>query len=83
MAGIREVAKEAGVSISTVSYALNGSSKISEKTRIKIQGITEMIGYTPKLAARTLKGGKTNIIGVYIFGFQGEFYGELLDGIQH
>lgn len=42
-----------------------------------------MIGYTPKLAARTLKGSKTNIIGVYISGFQGEFYDELLDGIQH
>lgn len=83
MAGIKEVAKVAGVSISTVSYALNGSDKVSETTRTRIQAVAKSIGYTPKLAARTLKGNKTNIIGVYISGFQGEFYGELLDGIQH
>ncbi len=83
MAGIKEVAKTAGVSISTVSYALNGSDKVSETTRARIQAVAKSIGYTPKLAARTLKGNKTNIIGVYISGFQGEFYGELLDGMQH
>ncbi|MDR0299340.1 MAG: LacI family transcriptional regulator [Streptococcaceae bacterium] len=83
MAGIREVAREAGVSISTVSYALNGSDKISEETRLRVQEIAKGLGYTPKLAARTLKGSKTNIVGVYISGFQGEFYGELLDGMQH
>ena len=83
MAGIREIAKQAGVSISTVSYALNGSAKVSEPTRIRIKEYADRLGYTPKLAARTLKGNKTNIIGVYISGFQGEFYGELLDGMQH
>ncbi|MDR0297534.1 MAG: LacI family transcriptional regulator [Streptococcaceae bacterium] len=83
MAGIREVAREAGVSISTVSYALNGSDKISEETRQRVQEIAKGLGYAPKLAARTLKGSKTNIVGVYISGFQGEFYGELLDGMQH
>lgn len=82
MAGIREVAKAAGVSISTVSYALNGSNKVSETSRLRIQEIAKAMGYAPKMAARTLKGNKTNIIGVYISGFQGEFYGELLDGIQ-
>lgn len=83
MAGIREIAKQAGVSISTVSYALNGSAKVSESTRDRIQKIADQLGYTPKLAARTLKGNKTNIIGVYISSFQGEFYGELLDGMRH
>ncbi|WP_285141924.1 LacI family DNA-binding transcriptional regulator [Lactococcus petauri] len=82
MAGIREIANEAGVSISTVSYALNGSDKISEATRVRIQKIAKAKGYAPKLAARTLKGNKTNIVGVYIPSYQGEFYGELLDGMQ-
>ena len=83
MVGIKEVAKSANVSISTVSYALNGSNKVSEATRNRIKDIAKNLGYTPKLAARTLKGNKTNIIGVYVSGFQGEFYGELLDGVQH
>lgn len=82
MAGIKEVAKIAGVSISTVSYALNGSDKISEPTRLRIQEIAKSVGYVPKMAARTLKGNKTNIIGIYISDFQGEFYGDLLNGIQ-
>lgn len=83
MAGIKEVARKAGVSISTVSYALNGSNKISETTRARIKEVARSVGYTPKMAARTLKGNKTNIIGVYVSTFQGEFYGDLLDGIQH
>jgi DNA-binding LacI/PurR family transcriptional regulator len=83
MAGIKAVAQKAGVSISTVSYALNGSKKVSEETRTRIEKIAKEMGYTPKLAARTLKGTKTHIVGVYISGFMGEFYGELLDGMQH
>ncbi|EMV4726825.1 LacI family DNA-binding transcriptional regulator, partial [Listeria monocytogenes] len=39
MVGIKDIAKKAGVSISTVSYALNGSPKVTEKTRKRIMTI--------------------------------------------
>ncbi|MGM0217305.1 LacI family DNA-binding transcriptional regulator [Enterococcus sp. AZ126] len=82
MVGIKEIAKKAGVSISTVSYALNGSPKVTEATRAKIQAIAEELDYVPNMAARTLKRQQTNIIGVYLADYGGSFYGELLDGIK-
>lgn len=82
MAGIKDIAKKAGVSISTVSYALNGSPKVTEETRAKIQAIAQELNYVPNMAARTLKRRQTNIIGVYLADYAGSFYGELLAGIK-
>lgn len=55
MVGIKDIAKKAGVSISTVSYALNGSPKVTEKTRKRIMTIANELNYIPNMAARTLK----------------------------
>ncbi len=82
MVGIKDIAKAAGVSISTVSYALNGSPKVTEQTRKKIQDIAREMNYVPNMAARTLKKQQTNIVGVYLADYGGSFYGELLDGIK-
>ncbi|WHA09226.1 LacI family DNA-binding transcriptional regulator [Enterococcus montenegrensis] len=82
MVGIKDIAKAAGVSISTVSYALNGSTKVTEQTRQKIMAIANELNYVPNMAARTLKRQQTNIIGVYLADYAGSFYGELLDGIK-
>lgn len=82
MVGIKDIAKKAGVSISTVSYALNGSPKVTEETRTRIQAIANELNYVPNMAARTLKRQETRIIGVYLSTYSGSFYGELLDGIK-
>lgn len=82
MAGIREIAKRAKVSISTVSYALNGSDKVSKKTRDRVIKIADDLNYTPNLAGQTLKKQKTNIIGVYVSDFGGYFYSHIIDGIS-
>ncbi|WP_251854777.1 LacI family DNA-binding transcriptional regulator [Enterococcus italicus] len=82
MVGIKDIAKAAGVSISTVSYALNGNPKITDETRAKIMKLAEEMNYVPNMAARTLKRQQTNIIGVYLTDYAGSFYGELLDGIK-
>lgn len=82
MVGIKDIAKKAGVSISTVSYALNGSTKVTEETRARIQAIADELNYVPNMAARTLKRRKTKIIAVYLADYGGSFYGELLDGIK-
>lgn len=82
MTGIKDIAKKANVSISTVSYALNGSDKVSEKTRDRITNIARELNYTPNLAGKTLKRKKTDIIGVYVHDFSGYFYSHVIGGIS-
>lgn len=82
MVGIKDIAKKAGVSISTVSYALNGSPKVTEATRNRIRAIADELHYVPNMAARTLKRQQTNIIGVYLTNYGGSFYGQLLEGVM-
>ncbi|MVP01310.1 substrate-binding domain-containing protein [Paenibacillus lutrae] len=82
MVSIKDIAKKAGVSISTVSYALNGSSKVTDETCARILAIAKELDYTPNAAARTLKKRQTKIIGVFLTDFSGPFYGLLLQGIK-
>lgn len=64
MATIHEVAKAAGVSISTVSYALSGKRPVSEKTRLRIESAVEDLGYAPDAGARMLAGRRTHIFAL-------------------
>ncbi|GGN92805.1 LacI family DNA-binding transcriptional regulator [Saccharibacillus kuerlensis] len=83
MVSIKDIAKRAGVSISTVSYALNGSSKVTDETSARILAIAEELNYVPNAAARTLKKRESRIIGVFLTDFRGEVYGDLLDGVKN
>src|SRR5690554_3240074 len=82
MVTIKDVAKKAGVSISTASYALNDDPRISKKTKEKILEIAHNLNYHPNAAARNLKRKKTNIVGVFVDGFKGPVYAKILDGIH-
>lgn len=64
MATIEDVAREAGVSISTVSYALSGKRSITEETRRRVLTAATRLGYAPKAAARALAARHSNIIAV-------------------
>ena len=83
MATIKDVAKAAKVSISTVSYSLNNDPRIPEKTAAVIRKIAHEIGYFPSAAARNLKKQNTQTIMVAIADFGGPVYHNLLDGIHH
>jgi DNA-binding LacI/PurR family transcriptional regulator len=63
---IYEVAAKAGVSISTVSKALANKSGISAATRQQVWDAAHSLGFVPSLAARSLTGGKTGIIGLLV-----------------
>ncbi|MFG1688174.1 LacI family DNA-binding transcriptional regulator [Nonomuraea sp. NPDC049269] len=63
---IGEIAKRAGVSRSTVSYALTGKRPVSEETKRRIQTVIDELGYRPNAAARALKEGRTRTIGLVI-----------------
>lgn len=65
-ATVKDVARESGVSIATVSYIMNNRTdmKISEATRKKVLQIANLLDYTPSHAAKSLATGRNNIIGV-------------------
>lgn len=64
MTTIHEVAEAAGVSISTVSYALSGKRPVSEKTRVRIEKAARSLGYEPDAGARMLAGRRTHIFAL-------------------
>ena len=63
---IGEIARRAGVSRSTVSYAFSGKRAVSEETRRRIQAVIDELDYRPNAAARALKEGRTRTIGLVI-----------------
>ena len=63
---IGEIARRAGVSRSTVSYALSGKRPVTEETRQRIQTVIDELGYRPNAAARALKEGRTRTLGLVI-----------------
>ena len=65
-AGIRDVAAAAGVSITTVSDALNGKGRLPDATRRHVREVADRLGYRPSAAARTLRTGKSGLIGLTV-----------------
>lgn len=63
MITIKDVAKEAGVSVSTASRALNNNPRISATTIEKVKKIAKKLDYKPNASAKTLSLGKANEIG--------------------
>ncbi|HWT74013.1 MAG TPA: LacI family DNA-binding transcriptional regulator [Mobilitalea sp.] len=78
---IKEVAKEAGVAISTVSNALNGSELVNEETRSKILAVAEKLNYIPNLNGRFLKSGKTKTLGFITSSVRGQYFYVLADAM--
>ena len=79
---IKDVAREAQVSVATVSRALNGQDNVAEAVRHRVQGVAERLRYTPHHAARSLSSRRTRTIGVVLPEVYGEFFSELIYGID-
>ena len=78
----RMIAKEAGVSVNTVSRALNNKPDINPTTRRKILKIAKELGYVPNLLAKSLKSGETKTIGVIVSNLFNPFFGPVVYGID-
>lgn len=82
MVGIKDVAKTAGVSVSTVSNVLNNKKNVGEETRQKILKICEELSYMPNPAGKGLKSGKPNTILFNFSDFDRSFYLKIINGIS-
>lgn len=79
---IQDIAAAAGVSHSTVSRALNNSLLISPEVRQRIQQLAQEMGYTPNAVAQSLKGQRTNTVGLVITSISDPFLGRVVRGIE-
>lgn len=82
MASIRDVAKEAGVGVGTVSRFLNDSGYVSEEARTKIEDAMKKLDYTPNELARNLYHKKTGIIAVLVPNVSNPFFAEFVDCVE-
>lgn len=79
---IKDVAREASVSVATVSRALNGHENVAEGVRKHVVEIASRLRYQPHAAARSLSSRSTQTIGVVLPDLYGEFFSELIRGID-
>lgn len=79
---IKDIARRAGVSHSTVSRALRGSHLISMDTAERIRRTALELGYYPSAAARSLKTHSTRVLGVLVSSIDDPFFSEILQGIE-
>ncbi len=79
---IKDVAREAGVSVASVSRALNGGRGVTIETGQRIREVAKRLRYIPHAAARTLITRRTNTIGALLPDLYGEFFSELIRGID-
>ncbi|HEY65001.1 MAG TPA: LacI family transcriptional regulator [Caldilineae bacterium] len=79
---IKDIARAAGVSHSTVSRALKGTGRISPTTRERIRRIAEEMGYTPSLVARSLVTRRTYTLGLVVTTISDPFVDRIVEGIE-
>ena len=78
---IKDVAREAGVSIATVSNALNNVDVVQEKTRNHILEVAQRLHYVPNMNGKRLRGSESHIVGLFLTTLAGNYYGNLADWI--
>lgn len=72
-----DVAREAGVSVMTVSNVLNDRSNVGDDTRLHVLEVVDRLGYEVNLTARRLRSGRTGTVGLIVPRFDLHYYGEL------
>ena len=81
-ATLKDVAREARVSMASVSRALNGTGIVREEIRARILEAAARLNYMPNVGAQSLMTRRTRMIGVLLHAFHGEFFSELIRGID-
>ncbi|MFX3673649.1 MAG: LacI family DNA-binding transcriptional regulator [Paenisporosarcina sp.] len=83
MANIQQVAKQAGVSVATVSRVLNGQDSVSYKTKIKVEEAIKKLNYEPSMLGRNLRNSESRILLILIPTISNPFYSEIIKGIEN
>lgn len=79
---IKDVANAAGVSVATVSYALNGTGRVSPDTLQRVKASAEALGYVPNGIAKALQAKGYGVVGYFAYTLTGPFFGQIMAGIE-
>lgn len=79
---IKDVARKAGVSISTVSRVLTSSAPVSEELKKKVEEAVQELGYSPSMLARSLRHGRTKTIGFILPDISNPFFVQIVRGAE-
>ncbi|MWN05628.1 transcriptional regulator, LacI family [Gilliamella bombicola] len=82
MVTIKDVAKSANVSTSTVSHVINNDRYVSPAIREKVELVIKQLNYTPSAIARSLKSNKTYTIGMLVTASNNPFFSEVVQGVE-
>jgi len=80
---IQDVARQANVSVATVSRVFNLPDKVSPDTRERVESVARALGYRPNASARTLRTQRSRVLGVVLPTLLNPVFAECLDGIAH
>ncbi|SUB21455.1 ribose operon repressor [Pasteurella bettyae] len=83
MATMKDIARLAKVSTSTVSHVMNNTRFVSDEIREKVLRVVADLNYTPSALARSLKVKETKTIGMLVTATNNPFFGEVMTGVEH
>lgn len=82
MVTIKDVARAAGVSVTTVSHAVNRTRHVNPGTIEKVKATIEQLGYQPSGVARALKSNRTHTVGMIVTSSTNPFFAEVIRGVE-
>jgi LacI family transcriptional regulator len=78
---LKDLAREAGVSLASASYAVNGNGSVGEQTRVHILEVAQRIGYRQNIAARAMKTGRTGVLALLVPDLTNPFFPVLAQAV--
>ncbi|MBN3931380.1 LacI family DNA-binding transcriptional regulator [Streptomyces verrucosisporus] len=82
MVGIKDVARQAGVSVGTVSNVINRPEMVAEETRTRVQAVITQLGYVRSESARHLRAGRSRIIALLVLDMANPFFADVASGAE-
>ncbi|MGW3572153.1 LacI family DNA-binding transcriptional regulator, partial [Streptomyces sp. NPDC000941] len=82
MVGIKDVARQAGVSVGTVSNVINRPDMVAEATRDRVHAAIERLGYVRSESARQLRAGRSRIISLLVLDMANPFFVDVASGAE-
>jgi LacI family transcriptional regulator len=82
VATIADVARKAGVSVSTVSHVLNGTRRVAPSTARAVQDVIDSFGYKPNIIARSLKAASSRSVGIALSSITNPYFVDIVSAIE-